>query len=42
VLGAIWLDEPLTFTVVAGGLLILVAAVLATRVRGERVVEPDL
>lgn len=42
VLGAIWLDEPLTLTIVVGGALILLAAIMATRVRGERVVEPDL
>ena len=42
VLGAVWLDEPLTVTIVVGGVLILLGAVLSTQVRGERVVEPDL
>ena len=41
-LGAVWLDEALTATVVAGGILILTAAVLATLARGERLVEPDV
>jgi drug/metabolite transporter (DMT)-like permease len=41
-LGAVWLDEALTATVAAGGILILTAAVLATLARGERLVEPDV
>lgn len=41
-LGAVFLDEPLTIGIVVGGALILVAAVLATLARGERVVEPDV
>jgi drug/metabolite transporter (DMT)-like permease len=41
-LAAAFLDEPLTPSVVLGGVLILIAAVIATLARGERVVEPDL
>lgn len=41
-LASVWLDEALTATVVAGGVLILTAAVLATLARGERLVEPDV
>lgn len=41
-LGAVWLDEALTATVAAGGILILTAAVLATLARGERLIEPDV
>lgn len=41
-LGAVFLDEPLTVGIVMGGTLILVAAVLATLARGARVVEPDV
>jgi drug/metabolite transporter (DMT)-like permease len=41
-LGAAFLDEPLTLGILVGGVLILVAAVLATLARGERVVEPDV
>lgn len=41
-LGTAFLSEPLTVAVVAGGVLILGAAVMATLARGERVVEPDL
>ena len=42
VLAALLLDEPLTVATVAGGTLILSAAVIATLARGRRVVEPDL
>jgi len=42
VLAALFLDEPLTASVAVGGALILVAGVIATLARGERVVEPDL
>jgi drug/metabolite transporter (DMT)-like permease len=42
VLGALFLDEPLTAGIVVGGGLILVGAVLATLARGERPVEPDV
>jgi drug/metabolite transporter (DMT)-like permease len=42
VLGAAFLDEPLTVGIVAGGVLILTAAVLATLARGDRIVEPDV
>ncbi|HEX6844333.1 MAG TPA: DMT family transporter [Actinomycetota bacterium] len=41
-LGAVFLDEPLTLGIVVGGALILAAAVLATLARGDRVVEPDV
>lgn len=42
VLGAFVLDEPLTVWIVAGGVLILTAGVIATLARGERAVEPDV
>jgi len=42
VLAAAFLDEPITISVAVGGVLILVGGVIATLVRGERVVEPDL
>jgi drug/metabolite transporter (DMT)-like permease len=42
VLGAVFLDEPLTAGIVVGGVLILAAAVMATLARGERAVEPDV
>lgn len=42
VLAAVFLSEPITVSVAVGGVLILVAGVIATLVRGERVVEPDL
>ena len=42
VLAAVFLSEPITVSVAVGGALILVAGVIATLVRGERVVEPDL
>jgi drug/metabolite transporter (DMT)-like permease len=41
-LAALFLGEPITASIAAGGVLILVAGILATLVRGERVVEPDL
>jgi drug/metabolite transporter (DMT)-like permease len=42
VLAAAFLDEPITISLAVGGVLILVGGVIATLVRGERVVEPDL
>jgi drug/metabolite transporter (DMT)-like permease len=41
-LAALFLGEPITPSIAVGGVLILVAGILATLVRGERVVEPDL
>jgi len=41
-LAALFLGEPITASIAVGGVLILVAGILATVVRGERVVEPDL
>jgi drug/metabolite transporter (DMT)-like permease len=42
VLAAVFLNEPITISVAVGGILILIGGVIATLVRGERVVEPDL
>jgi drug/metabolite transporter (DMT)-like permease len=42
VLGALVLDERLTFWIGAGGVLILAAGVVATLTRAGRVIEPDL
>jgi drug/metabolite transporter (DMT)-like permease len=42
VLAAIFLDEPITPTVAAGGALILVGAVIASVVRTTRTVEPNV
>jgi len=42
VLAAIFLNEPVTVSVAAGGVLILVGGVIATLARGDRIVEPDL
>jgi len=42
VLAAIFLAEPITAAIAAGGTLILIGGVIATLARGERIVEPDL
>jgi len=42
VLAAVFLDQPVTPTVVAGGLLILVGAVIASAVRTTRTAEPNV
>jgi drug/metabolite transporter (DMT)-like permease len=42
VLAAVFLDEPITATVAAGGALILVGAVIASVVRTTRTAEPNL
>jgi len=41
-LAAVFLDEPITATVAAGGVLILVGAVIASVVRTTRTVEPNV